>query len=161
MQIWVGTETRDYDNKRWGRKVQYEAYYIMRWLGEIGGSKTGGGRFGLTLRGGWESPPTDTKLNFVQPQRYLSRVPEKFPFPTSGDLRWRPFFAGDKHARHTSLLQLRDDEEKYLGDAVAYVELKGGGRILYVWFSLLNGPYAERLLYNIFEFVAWVQSFYS
>ena len=44
-RIWVGTETRDYDNKRWGGKVQYEAYYIMRWLGEIGGEKTGGGWF--------------------------------------------------------------------------------------------------------------------
>jgi hypothetical protein len=44
-KIWVGTETRDYDNARWGRKVQYEAYYIMRWLGEIGGPKTGGGWF--------------------------------------------------------------------------------------------------------------------
>ncbi len=44
-RIWVGTETRDYDNKRWGGKVQYEAYYIMRWLGEIGGAKTGGGWF--------------------------------------------------------------------------------------------------------------------
>jgi len=44
-KIWVGTETRDYDNQRWGRKVQYEAYYIMRWLGEIGGLKTGGGWF--------------------------------------------------------------------------------------------------------------------
>lgn len=44
-RIWVGTETRDYDNKRWGGKVQYEAYYIMRWLGEIGGDKTGGGWF--------------------------------------------------------------------------------------------------------------------
>ena len=31
--------------KRWGGKVQYEAYYIMRWLGEIGGTKTGGGWF--------------------------------------------------------------------------------------------------------------------
>jgi len=44
-KIWVGTETRDYDNARWGRKVQYEAYYIMRWLGGIGGQKTGGGWF--------------------------------------------------------------------------------------------------------------------
>ncbi len=44
-KIWVGTETRDYDNARWGRKVQYEAYYIMRWLGGIGGPKTGGGWF--------------------------------------------------------------------------------------------------------------------
>jgi hypothetical protein len=44
-KIWIGTETRDFDNQRWGGKVQYEAYYIMRWLGEIGGAKTGGGWF--------------------------------------------------------------------------------------------------------------------
>ena len=128
---------------------------------ESGQTVNRGSYFGLTLRGGWESPPTDTKLNFVQPQRYLSRVPEKFPFPISGDQRWRPFFAGDKHTSHTSLLVLRDVEGNYLGDAVAYAELKGGGRILYVWFSLLNGPYAERLLYNIFDLVSSVQSFYS
>ncbi len=42
-KIWVGTETRDPDNERWGKKAQYEAYYIMRWLGVIGGKKTGGG----------------------------------------------------------------------------------------------------------------------
>jgi hypothetical protein len=44
-RIWVGTETRDPDSQRWGRKAQYEAYFIMRWLGEIGGAKTGGGWF--------------------------------------------------------------------------------------------------------------------
>lgn len=45
QKIWVGTETRDYEEKRWGGKVQYEAYYIMRWLGQVGGLKTGGGWF--------------------------------------------------------------------------------------------------------------------
>ena len=44
-RIWVGTETRDYEDKRWGGKVQYEGYFIMRWLGEIGGPKCGGGWF--------------------------------------------------------------------------------------------------------------------
>lgn len=44
-RIWVGTETRDYADPRWGGKVQYEAYYIMRWLGTIGGPKCGGGWF--------------------------------------------------------------------------------------------------------------------
>jgi len=44
-KIWIGTETRDPDNQRWGRKPQYEAYFIMRWLGSIGGEKTGGGWF--------------------------------------------------------------------------------------------------------------------
>jgi hypothetical protein len=44
-RIWVGTETRDYADKQWGGKTQYEGYYIMRWLGVIGGPKTGGGWF--------------------------------------------------------------------------------------------------------------------
>jgi hypothetical protein len=44
-KIWVGTETRDYQDKQWGNKVQYEGYFIMRWLGEIGGAKCGGGWF--------------------------------------------------------------------------------------------------------------------
>ncbi|RJP20172.1 MAG: hypothetical protein C4527_25445 [Candidatus Omnitrophota bacterium] len=45
--IWVGTETRDPDAERWGRKAQYEAYYIMRWLTDVGGEKTGGGWFDI------------------------------------------------------------------------------------------------------------------
>jgi uncharacterized protein (DUF427 family) len=36
--IWVGTETRDYQNKQWGGTPQYEGYFIMRWLGGIGGT---------------------------------------------------------------------------------------------------------------------------
>ncbi|MCF7668786.1 MAG: hypothetical protein K9N48_03310 [Verrucomicrobia bacterium] len=44
-KIWVGTETRDYDDPRWGGKVQYEAYFIMRWLLGIGGDKCAGGWF--------------------------------------------------------------------------------------------------------------------
>ncbi len=44
-RIWVGTETRDPDNEHWGKKAQYEAYFIMRWLGGIGGPKCGGGWF--------------------------------------------------------------------------------------------------------------------
>jgi len=59
-RIWVGTETRDYDDKRWGGKVQYEAYYIMRWLGGIGGPKTGGG---------WFDPYGTTENTYVEQAR--------------------------------------------------------------------------------------------
>jgi len=110
--------------------------------------------FGLTLRIGWEKPPSDTELNFVQPQRFLPHVPEKFPFPTSGDLRWRPFFVDGSHAGHISLLQLRDGDENYLGDGAAYADLRMGGRVVYAWFRLLDGPYAEELLYDLFDFVS-------
>jgi hypothetical protein len=40
---WVGTESRDYNDPQWGGTVQYESYFIMRWLGGLGGSKCGGG----------------------------------------------------------------------------------------------------------------------
>jgi glycoprotein endo-alpha-1,2-mannosidase len=110
-------------------------------------------RFGLTLRMGWEQPPADAGLHFVQPENHLPRVPKQFPFPTAGDLRWRPFFAGDQ-TEHMSLLQLRDGDKKYLGDAVAYARLDGGGKILYVCFNLLEGPYSEPLLYDVFDFIA-------
>jgi hypothetical protein len=44
--IYVGTETRDYNyDVRSSGDVQYNAYFIMRWLGDIGGYKTGGGWF--------------------------------------------------------------------------------------------------------------------
>jgi hypothetical protein len=44
-RIWVGTETRDYTNKQWGGTVQFEGFFIMRWLGGLGGTKCGGGWF--------------------------------------------------------------------------------------------------------------------
>jgi hypothetical protein len=46
--IWVGTETRDNDfsDRSAGlNDPQYMAYFIMRWLTDIGGDKTGGGWF--------------------------------------------------------------------------------------------------------------------
>jgi len=44
-RIWVGTETRDYRDRRWGGTPQYEGYFLMRWLGGLGGEKCGGGWF--------------------------------------------------------------------------------------------------------------------
>ena len=42
-RIWVGTEVRDYNDDHWGGTPPYEAFFIMRWLGGIGGEKCGGG----------------------------------------------------------------------------------------------------------------------
>jgi len=42
-RIWVGTETRDYHDRRWGGTAPYAAYFLMRWLGNLGGAKCGGG----------------------------------------------------------------------------------------------------------------------
>jgi hypothetical protein len=59
-RIWVGTETRDYGDKRWGGTPQYEAYFIMRWLGGIGGPKCGGG---------WYDPYGTTAPTYLEQAR--------------------------------------------------------------------------------------------
>ena len=58
--IWVGTETRDYQDGHWGGTVQYEGYFIMRWLGGIGGPKCGGG---------WFDPLGTTERTYVEQAR--------------------------------------------------------------------------------------------
>jgi hypothetical protein len=59
-RIWVGTETRDYRDERWGGTPQYEAYFIMRWLGGIGGARCGGG---------WYDPYGTTARTYVEQAR--------------------------------------------------------------------------------------------
>jgi hypothetical protein len=60
-RIWVGTETRNYTNEvHWGQTVQYEGYFLMRWLGEIGGDKCGGG---------WYDWLGTTESNYVEQAR--------------------------------------------------------------------------------------------
>jgi hypothetical protein len=110
-------------------------------------------RFGVTLRGGWEAPPAGRTLRLVQPERRLPHLPADFPFPETGDLRWRPFVP-DGHKRHVPLLVLKDGGGKALGDAMAYAEPAGGGRVLYVWFRLLRGPRAEAVMLDAFAFAA-------
>lgn len=59
-RTWVGTETRDYSDKRWGGTPQYEAYFLMRWLGRLGGEKCGGG---------WFDPYGTTEATYVEQAR--------------------------------------------------------------------------------------------
>jgi len=110
-------------------------------------------RFGLTLRGGWERPPQGVDLWFVPRDGQLPHVSTHFPFPTSGDLRWRPFYQAN-HVEYIPLLQLRNRAGDSLGDAVVYARPQSGGHVAYAWFGLLNTPQAEPLLYDLFTLLA-------
>lgn len=59
-RTWVGTETRDYHDRHWGGTPQYEAYFLMRWLGGLGGAKCGGG---------WYDPLGTTEHTYVEQAR--------------------------------------------------------------------------------------------
>ena len=82
----------------------------------------------------------------------LSNVNGTLLFLDSTGRAWGAFL--DSRVEHTSLLRLYDGDEKYLGDAVAYSELNGGGKIFYVCLNLLEGPHSEPLLYDVFDFIA-------
>lgn len=63
-KIWVGTETRDHVRAKadapFTGVVQYEGYFIMRWLEGIGGAKTGGG---------WYDPYDTSAPTYVEQAR--------------------------------------------------------------------------------------------
>jgi hypothetical protein len=76
--IWTGTELRDPSSDEWGHKSQYEAFFLLRWLSDVAGTKNGGGWF--------DSYGTDP--TFYLDQAYMTVVagaPEVFLF-NAGDL---------------------------------------------------------------------------
>jgi len=132
---------------------------------ERGRGVAGSHKFGLPLSvsgpsGGWEEPPQKAALRFVQVGNRLPHVPDVLPFPERGDRRWRPFVRSQlaEEDDFIPLVELRDAQGKHYGDAVAYVEHKAsepiGGKVLYVWFGLLDSPHGDALLHDLFAFVA-------
>lgn len=57
---WIGTETRDPDNPRWGMKPQFGAYWLSLWTAAFSGGKLGGG---------WYDPYGTTPKTYVEQGR--------------------------------------------------------------------------------------------
>jgi hypothetical protein len=57
---WIGTETRDPDNPRWGKKPQYGAYWLSLWAAAFSRGKLGGG---------WYDPYGTTRNTYVEQGR--------------------------------------------------------------------------------------------
>jgi hypothetical protein len=98
---------------------------------------------------GWEQPPDVEDLHFEVDTGALSGLPERVPFPTAGDLRWRPASAAALAAGdvYVPLAWLTDAQDREFGDGIAWIERRAsepvGGRALYAWMrmdDLLGGP---------------------
>ncbi|MCS7254559.1 MAG: carbohydrate-binding family 9-like protein [Armatimonadota bacterium] len=120
--------------------------------------------FGLPVRGGWERPPQNVKLAFHRnpTQDIVTELPETIPFPTEGDLRWRPIFKpkGTEGVDfiYTPILTLRDDKGNEYGDGAAVLEYRKGdfalGRLVYVWHTLWQTEVKLPLLRGLLRWAA-------
>ncbi|MCS6829337.1 MAG: carbohydrate-binding family 9-like protein [bacterium] len=139
--------------------LPYPFYYNERgtptvFAPKIGMPISGSGAEGREdyLRGkevrGWEKPPQGVTLRFVRNpnQRVVTSLPDEFPFPSEGDLRWRPMVNiwSNEEASYIPVLTLRDETGRDYGEAIALVEFRQGdfrgARLLYVWHRLVADP---------------------
>jgi len=121
------------------------------------------GKFGLPLavsaerpeagKTGFETPPA-TGMQFRWNRAELPRMGDApMPFPTGGDLRWRPALRtlARPDADYTPLATLYDAQGRSWGDGAVWIRYPDGGAVGYVWFRLLETPYAPILLARLFE----------
>lgn len=103
---------------------------------------------------GWERPPQGVALHFIRnpKQKVLTSLPDQIPFPTEGDLRWRPMVNiwDEQEADYTPILTLVDDAGKEYGDAIAVVEFRSGqfrgAKLIYIWHRLTAEPETALLI---------------
>jgi len=114
-------------------------------------------QIGLPVRQGWEQPPAGIRLTF-HAGGHLPDIPSITPFPTTGDLRWRPADSaairrGDSYE---SLVSLNDNTGHSYGDAIAYVKHLmpplATGQTLYVWMRMPDVMGEDKLLAAVFQF---------
>jgi glycoprotein endo-alpha-1,2-mannosidase len=127
----------------------------------IGGSRSPSrARTSESLARGWEIPPSGVSLTFHVDTKRLQGLPSAVPFPSSGDLRWRPatralLADGDVYV---PLVNLTDERGNDYGEAIAYVEHKAAnlahGKTLYVWMRMPDVLDRDALFLAIFRFAA-------
>jgi glycoprotein endo-alpha-1,2-mannosidase len=102
---------------------------------------------------GFESPPL-SELQFRWNRAALPRMGDApLPFPTGGDTRWRPALRARARpdADYTPLATLYDAQGRNWGDGAVWVRYPNGAAVGYLWFRLLETPYAPLLLASLFE----------
>jgi hypothetical protein len=101
------------------------------------------GRFGMRMgASGFSSPPDGRKLVFHRTfdDHGLDALPERFrfPLPYEADQRWRPINGPvGPGTSYRPWISLHDETGRSYEDGAATVEFESGGRLLYVWCSLI------------------------
>ncbi|HWX21127.1 MAG TPA: hypothetical protein VN578_14600 [Candidatus Binatia bacterium] len=113
--------------------------------------------YGMSLQG-FEQAPAGIFMQLYTNQTILHSVPQQFAFPP-GDPRLRALIGSSVSTlnRYQPFLKALDGQGTYYGDAVLFIAFgtgpAKGGRILYVWDTLLSGPQGQSIMIDT---VTWI-----
>ncbi len=113
---------------------------------------------GLPIYIAFEQPPGNLSIVVTTNQSILHSVPSVFSFPP-GDQRLRPVNRSQVASanRYVPWLAVTNFAGQGYGDAACFIELgtgpAKGGKIIYIWCSLLSGPQGQALMADA---VSWI-----
>ena len=114
----------------------------------------------LGVDNGFDQPKTGTELNFYVNKSALLGLPATTPYPTDGDLRFRPASRTRVPSPdyYVPLAQLWDGQMHFQGDAAAYIQHRtpplSPGKTLYVWARTAETFGPDEFYPSLFGFIA-------
>ena len=111
----------------------------------------------------FERPPDDDRLTVIvtdSGRRLFPSLPARVPFPSSGDLRFRPAFSRNlgPGIRYTSIATVVGESGKTYGDAICLIEHTSGrlapGRVIYIWGTLIQGDLGRAIILDALRLCA-------
>lgn len=114
----------------------------------------------LGIDNGFEQPPAGIELKFYVTRIALPGLPPTAPFPTSGDLRFRPARPSRVPAAdyYLPLVQLWDAPRHSQGDAAVYIQHRTAtlspGKSIYVWMRTAEALGSDQFYPSLYQFVS-------
>jgi hypothetical protein len=118
------------------------------------------GTLGLGVDNGFEQPPVGAELKFYVNKSALSGLPPTAPFPTSGDLRFRPASRSrvSSYDYYLPLVQLWDAQMHFQGDAAVYIEHRteslSPGKSIYVSMQTPGALGPDEFYPSLYQFIS-------
>lgn len=117
-------------------------------------------KLALGVDNGFDQPPAGAGLKFYVNKSALLGLPHTAPFPSFGDLRFRPASrrrvpSGDYYL---PLVQLWDNRMHFYGDAAVYIQHEtyplAPGKCIYVWMRTAEALGPDRFYPSLFQFIS-------
>jgi hypothetical protein len=117
-------------------------------------------KLALGVDNGFDEPPPGTELKFYVNKSALSGLPPTAPFPTSGDLRFRPANRSRVPSSdyYLPLVQLWDSQMHPQGDAAVYIQHRiaplSPGKSIYVWMRTPEALGPDEFYPSLYQFIS-------